>query len=152
MQSKETNAQEKKINYVDAFANIPKETFELDGDYLLVEVLDNSEQKTKSGLIVSSGTQKQIDAFESNRPTFVRVLLAGDGFTDDEGNNVDLDSKPGQIIMVGGHSLKRFMAFGDMIMSGDAKLALTKESEVQMRFKGQEQYNAFFEALNKGLA
>lgn len=137
--------------YLTAFRDSNKDNFQLIGDCLLVEVLKEDEFKTKSGLIIADSTGKQINGLSADKPTFVRVLLVGEGYYSEDDGDVKLDSQPGDIVLVGTTSIKRFSVFGPIVNYGDTSLGLIRESDVQMRFNGQDGFNAFFREANEAL-
>ena len=135
--------------YLEAFKKLKEynpQLMELDGECLLVEEIQEEEFKTNSGLILSTG-DKQINSFAADRPVFLRVLYVGDGFIDED-IDVPLETNPGDIVLVGKHSVKYFSVFGKLISYGDTKLGLIKESEIQVRFKGEGNFDKAFEYLN----
>lgn len=125
------------------------------GDCLLVELIPDEEHKTKSGLVLASGAQNQINGLSADKPSFVRVLLVGAGYYNDAdgkiGEQVPLDSKLGDIVLVGRTSIKPFSVFGKLTNYGQATLGLIRESDIQIRFRGQEGYDRFFDALNRSV-
>jgi co-chaperonin GroES (HSP10) len=125
-----------------------KELVKLVGDCILVEEMAEEEFKTKSGIILQ-GARNQVAGLEADRPTFARVLQVGEGFYDDEtGADVAVGVSPGDIVLVGKHALKRFSVFGKLVSSGDATVALIRESEIQMIFHGQGGFDGYFQLLN----
>ncbi len=142
----------KKSKYLPAFQKLAKEApelFELIGDCLLIEVIPDDEFKTKGGLILASGNDRQVNGLQADKPTFVRVLLVGAGYYDDDTlEPVALDSSPGDIVLVGTTSIKKFSVFGKLMTYGEATLGLIRESDIQLRFKGEEGFDRTFELLN----
>lgn len=127
-----------------------REAFELIGDCILVEEIEDDEFRTQGGLIIASGT-KQINGVEADKPTFARVLWVGEGYYDDDsGKSIPLNVEPGDVILVGRHSIKRFSVFGSILYSG-TRIGLTRESEIQLRFKGEAGYDRFFGTLNSAI-
>jgi co-chaperonin GroES (HSP10) len=138
--------------YLTAFRDANKDNFKLIGDCLLIEVLKEDEFKTKSGLIIADSTGRQVNGLSADKPTFVRVLIVGEGYyNEDDGSDVRLDSQPGDIVLVGTTSIKRFSVFGPIVNYGDTSLGLIRESDVQMRFNGQAGFDAFFREANEAL-
>jgi hypothetical protein len=150
--------------YLSAFQAIEKEapdSFELIGDFLLVEEIKD-EEFTKSikaddgsikKLILTEDTsRRQVNSISSDKPTFVRVLLAGKGYYNDETKeDVPLSVQPGDIILVGGTAIRWFSVFGKLMNYGDTRIGLAQESSIQKRFKGQEGFDKFFDTLNRCL-
>jgi co-chaperonin GroES (HSP10) len=145
-----------KSKYLKAFEGAAKEvsdTFELIGDFLIVEEIKDDEMKSKGGIIIASGTQSQVNGLAADKPTFARVLMVGAGFYDDTKDNADVPVSvlPGDIILVGRHSIKKFSVFGKLMSYGETDLGLTKESEIQLRFKGEEGFERFFRYVNQSV-
>lgn len=130
-------------------------SFELMGDILLVREIPPKEHKTKSGLILATTGNKQVDGIEANRPCWVEVLKLGAGYFDeneDDGSAIPLDSKPGDIILVGKLSVKWLSTLGDITSTPENNLGLVREGEIQGRFRGQEVHDKYFEVLGAKLA
>lgn len=124
------------------------EAYELYGDCLLVEKLKPAEQKIGSIIIATVDTHR--NTLAQDRPHFVKVLAVGKGFYNDEtGQDVPLNVSIGDIILVGPLSVKYFSLFGDMEAYEPDSIGITRESEIQLRFKGEEGYKQVFATLNK---
>ena len=141
-----------KSKYLERFgAAMEMATPELIGDNLLVERISDDEFKTASGIVLVSGSQKQVNGFQADRPVFVRILAVGKGYYDPETNeSIPLDSRPGDIVLVGQHSVKWFSIFGNLQKYELDTIGLLREETIQLRFKGEAGYNDFFGALNRG--
>lgn len=125
--------------------------FDLIGDVLIVEEIPVEEKKTKSGLIMNTGGVRRADGLDMNQPLFVRVLAVGAGFYNDEnGTDVPLECQVGDIILVGRMSVNWFSTFGPLISEANKQIGVTRESEMKMRFKGQEGYDLATSALGGG--
>lgn len=132
----------------DALVPFQGETFCMTGDFLIVEVFPEEEVVTKTGLVVVRD-KRQIEGVYADSPLFCKVMLVGDGYTDEDGKDVPLSSKRGDIVLFGQHSVKRFSKFGDLIPQEGRVLALAKDSEVQMRWDSEKSYNDCMSAMNK---
>ena len=124
--------------------------YELYGDALLVERVPEEEVKTSSGLIMSSGKANQIGTIAENKPFFVHVLSVGAGYYDEDGKDVPVSVQPGDIILIGVNSVKWF-SYLEIPNYESFSVGLTRESEIQLKFKGQEAYKKFFEAIGTGI-
>lgn len=124
----------------------------LTGDLLLVEAIPQEEVKTTSGIIIASDS-RQVNTVKANLPHFVRVLAVGPGYYSEAEPNesVPLDTSPGAIIMVGDNSVKWW---SHLPIAGykPYEIGLTRESEVQLTFKTDEDFRRVFGAINRGLA
>ena len=136
--------------YINRFTNAGemKESVELIGDCLLVEKIKDEELTTKSGLIIATSS-RQIGTFAENKPVWVRVLMVGEGYYDSETDtSIPLNAKPGDIALVGQVSTKWFSVFGELKNYEPETIGLTRESEIQLRFKGEDGFKTTFERLN----
>lgn len=122
---------------------------ELIGDAILVEKIPPEEKKTKSGLIVTTHLDhKQTSTLGQDLPTFVHVIAVGKGYYDPETKeDVPLSIQPGDIILVGQLSVKWF-SFMDIDGYEPYSVGLTREAEMQFRFKGAQAYSDYFKAIN----
>lgn len=147
----------KHLSQFKQLANLSPRPYELTGDYLLVESIPEEELKTDSGIIIASVRTNALNTITQDRPHWVRVLACGEGYysleTDDDGNEVErttpLTAQPGDIILVSKLSVKYFSVFGALKGYEPDSIGLTKESEIQLRFKGEEGYRDAFSSLNK---
>jgi uracil phosphoribosyltransferase len=151
----------KTTKYLEAFTSaeqVLKENFKLIGDLLLVELLKDDEvKKTKSGLFMPTmDARYQAGTVANEKPTFVRVLMAGQGYFEKDENgiikDIPLDSQPGDILLVPAHAVKLFSVFGSIPISSDLAIGIVRDSEVQARFKGYEGFETFFRSLDEELA
>jgi co-chaperonin GroES (HSP10) len=141
--------------YLHGFQTVAREhsnLYQIQGDLLLVEVLKDEEFKTKSGLFISSGGAKQVNSLMQDKPTFVRVLDTGPGFYAEDGSDIPLDSKPGDILLVPSTSIKYFSVFGRLVNYGEISLGLVNDSQAQIRWPGEEAFNEYFERLNSNVS
>lgn len=141
-------------SYLKAFQALNGENkglFTLTGDCLLVEIIkDQDLQKTKSGIILADTSKEQVNGVYSDKPTFARVLMSGEGYYNDETKEaIPLESKPGDIVLAGKHSFKRFSMFGRLVVSNDVEICLMRDNDVQGRFSGEEAFNKTFDILDK---
>ncbi len=115
--------------------------------------MPKEEYKTTGGIIIAQAANvKQINTIDDNRPMLVRVLLVGEGYYDDDsGEAVSLDSKPGDIVMVGKLSVGFMSSFGPILFQEGTRVGKIRESEIQFRYSGQEGYEACGKAFNEGL-
>ena len=130
-------------------------TLDIPGDAILVEQVKAEEVRSGSGkiIIAQATSHKTGDQIAANLPLFVYVLQPGKGYYDAE----DL-SKPdtpvaadvGDIILVGQNSVRWF---GSLDIKGyePFTIGITREAEIQMRFKGIEEYRQVFGRLNQAV-
>jgi co-chaperonin GroES (HSP10) len=131
-----------------------KDHFILYGDNLLVEILPETDEeiKTKSGLVMATVDKQKLGSVNSEAPVFARVLHAGQGFYDTDGKTLPLDSRPGDIIVVGANSVIAPSRFGKIPMTKEVRLAFVSESAVMMRFQWQTGYDKVMQILQEGLS
>lgn len=135
-------------NVQKAFTEVGKDIV-LSSNFLLVERPAKQELKSKSGLILTQGTEKQVNSIEANLPEWVHVLATGAGYYDEEtGEDRPLDSKPGDVILVGRNDVKWFSKLG--CEGNDSYIiGICQEEATQLRFSGYEGYRRWIEALNR---
>jgi co-chaperonin GroES (HSP10) len=120
------------------------------GNILLVEKPDAEELKSEGGIFLASAG-RQVNSTEANLPAFVHVLAVGPGYYDDTTlADVPLDTKPGDVILVGSLAVKWFSRLGAM-KEKQFSIGVCLESDVQLRFGGYEQYKKWTEAFNAGI-
>lgn len=140
------------LNKIETAIKEAAEAVEIVGDVLIVQRLPKPEIKTQGGLVLSAGQQRQVTAFNSNQPEFVKVLAVGKGYyNEDTGADVPLDIKPGYVIEVGKNSVNWFSSFGAIIdnLEAGVGVGLTRDAEARIRFKSEESYNKFMEHFLK---
>lgn len=128
------------------------QTFQLIGDYILVERIHIKEKKTAGGIILSlEDNGKQKNTLSQDLPTLVRVIAVGEGYYDDENkSSVPLNVRPGDICLVGSVSTKWFSDL-DIADYKPYEIGLSRDEEIKMLFKGQEGYERAFGLLNSGI-
>lgn len=126
--------------------------YELIGDCLIVEKIPDEEIKTSGGIIIQQDkSRQQLGTFADKRPVWVRVLAVGEGFYSEKGDH-PLNVEVGDIALVGQHSTSWFSVFGKLKGYSTETIGLARESDIQLRFKGEEGFNAAFKLLNSGQA
>jgi co-chaperonin GroES (HSP10) len=122
----------------------------LTGDTLLVEVMDLKEYQ-KSSIIISSGATKQTNGMEANMPVFVRVLLVGEGFYNDDNETEAPDCCPGDILLVGQNSVVSISQYGQLCNYGRINLGICNLSQKIQHFRGQMGFDRFFTPILKAV-
>lgn len=135
--------------YLDRFQAVQNhDSLEMIGDLLVVEKLKEPEKKVGS-LYVPEIKHVRSSMGADTQPCFLIVVAVGKGYYDDATKTeIPLNVKPGDIIMVGNASVKYFSTFGDLQDYEPDSLGITRESEIQMRFRGEDGYSAIFDILN----
>lgn len=145
-------------SFLTAFKNMKAkhaDCYELIADTMIVEEIPPPEQKTKGGIIIptTGGKMTQVTGMEMDRPVFVRVLDVGNGYYDEENDKlIDLGVVPGDVVLVGRVSAQRLSTFGPLVSESGRQLAITRESEVKLRFKSDADYDKCMQALAESLA
>jgi co-chaperonin GroES (HSP10) len=152
-------AKMKESRYLTRFKRLASEgqdAYVLNGDFILVEAIPEDELKTKSGLIIATArANTQHGSIAEQKPNWVRVLAVGAGYysqeTDDDGTIVEktvpLDVEVGDIVLLPRISIHYFSVFGLEGYEADS-IGISKASEIQLRFHGQEGYERAFRCLS----
>lgn len=117
-----------KSKYLDKVKQLVSEkAIHIHGARLLVEVLDEIEQKTKTGIILASTTNKT----NTDEGQLAVVLAVGEGYTDpdDSSKFIDLYNKVGDVVIVNKFTLKHcseVFTVGDK----DTRIALADQAAV----------------------
>lgn len=148
MSDKENQLNEDLIN---TFAEaVQKVNPVLVGDIILVSRLPKEEIKTASGLVITTGGVKQINAFDSHVPQFVQVVAVGQGFYEGD-KSIPVDLEPGNIIEVAGHAVTWFSSFGIIPDSKEqgTGIGITREAEYRIKFKNYTEYCEFMKPFKQ---
>lgn len=140
-------------SYLNVFKQLQekcKDAYKLYGDCILVEEVEKEEFKTAGGIVIAQSINSRVlDSIEDNRPQLVRALLIGEGFIGEDGEDVKVDVNQGDILLTGKLSIKWLSAFGPILMQeGSARIGLMRETDIQMKFIGQEGYDKVGLTLN----
>lgn len=112
----------------------------LTGNRLLIELLEETEQTTKSGIITTVQTKKFHDASDNAR---VAVVLAkGPGYETEAGEKVDVPYEVGDYVLVNQHGVK---AFGEFFGIPDYKsnsIGLITDDLIQGRISNFSQFQS----------
>jgi hypothetical protein len=157
-----------KSRYLERFNRLNQaqtKLLELSGDYLLCEVIKpdefakkvTREDGTESKIIFASSQKAQLNTIIGDAPMWLRILMCGEGYfdshTDAESGatieeTVPLKYMPGDIILVSSISVRKLTVFGHLENYESDSIALTKASEIQGWFRGDEGYTEAFGLLN----
>ncbi len=120
----------------------------LRGDRIFVEVMPKEEIKSAGGIILNSLASDHKTTTEQHRPLIAVVLATGTGFIDDEsGEPIDMDVKPGSVIMISPYSLTYMSTFPGIPEATAEVLAMCKESDVSLSWPSIEAYEEYRKAL-----
>lgn len=120
------------------------------GDILVVEHLPDEEVRTQAGLILASG-QRQVGAFDADRPHFVRVLAVGPGYYNEETKEeIPLEYEKGNVLLLPTTAVKYFTSFGSYIgkqlkhKKGETfGVGIAKAGEEWFKFPNEESYRTY---------
>jgi co-chaperonin GroES (HSP10) len=114
------------------------ELFQLRGNRLLVEILPEEEIKTESGLIMAKGIKHaRGGSIEEHKATIALVVYVGKGyFDDDTGEDVAMDVKPGDIILLSPMGLKFYSTFPGLKGFTQNTLAMTTDDNIHAIIPG----------------
>lgn len=139
----------KPSKYLTDFLRMSKEAkscYEVIGDNILVEKIDDEELKSKGGIIIATPKDHVRMSMNETKPTWVRVLEVGEGYWDAEKGTIPLNSRPGDICLVPSATPQWFSVFGEYKAEPNT-IAIITESSIQLRFKGEEGYKKAFASL-----
>jgi co-chaperonin GroES (HSP10) len=122
------------------------DTFTLNGDRILVEVLPKEELKI--GSIIMAPNKDHRNQTEESRACLVLVLLIGEGYVDDDGKDIPLMYKPGEILLVPEPSIRFFSQFPGLPNYTSNAIGLMREGDAHMSWDNFEQYELYKKALN----
>lgn len=136
--------------YLNKFLKV-KDNYKLNGSRLLVELFEQREIKTASGLVVSgAGIGKgQVNSADNYKAVIGIVLMTGEGYVDSDGNDIPMETKVGNVVMLNDFGLRYYSDFPGLNDYSRNTIAVTAESEVQMKFDSIEAFEAFEKTLNE---
>lgn len=127
-----------------------KNDFVLVGDCLLVEVLPKREIKVSEHIHFAGTPGNQRTGMESNPPIFVRVLVTGCGYYNEEtGETTELEVVPGNVLEVAANCVRWFSQFGSLQVRGiDGNrhlcgIGLCREADHHIKFTDYSAYDRF---------
>lgn len=133
--------------YLEQFKKLDGSKYKLAGGRMLVEILPKEEMKTTGGLIMAAPIQHKGTA-DTQRAVVGVVLMTGEGYVDDDGNDVPMETKVGSVVVLNEFGLKYYSQFPGISTYTESKLALTAESEIQMKFDSFDDLAEFEKQLN----
>jgi co-chaperonin GroES (HSP10) len=133
--------------YLEQFKKLEGSKYKLAGGRMLVEVLPKKEMKTTGGLIMAAPLNHKGTA-DTQRAVVGVVLMTGEGYVDDDGVDVPMETKVGSVVVLNEFGLKYYSEFPGIATYTESKLALTAESEIQMKFDSFDDLAAFEKLLD----
>lgn len=143
-------SQSKPLLAFEEIKNTLLNNFTLTGDLLIVEKLEIKEVKSKSGIVIQAApVTKQVNGIEAHRPNLVRVIAVGEGYIDDKGQDVSLDTKPGDIVLLGRLSVQWWSSFGSVLFNDGWEIGIAREKDVLLALSQQESFEKMEEILRR---
>lgn len=137
--------------YLNKFKTLFKElgpSAVLCGDALLVELLEEPEITTASGIIIARG-ENQMNDTETHKATVGLVLAIGQGYYDPKTKETTpLDVPVGAMVMIPRYSMVELSTFPGLAGITGNKLGLVAEKEVNFWYKDVEAYERARGVLN----
>jgi len=118
----------------------------LPGNRLIIEVFEKEELKTSGGIFVGVDQRDHRSTTQENRALVGLVLLSGSGYTDADGETVELDYQPGNVVILSEYGVKYYSEFPGITVTKQT-LGMTADSEVSMSFPSIEAFNKAKELL-----
>lgn len=119
----------------------------LRGNRILVEVLPPEELKSAGGLLLAAPDSDHRSSLENNRASLAIVLVTGEGY-DDDGTDVPLDIKPGNVVLINAYGLRPYTNFPALSNYKRDEIALLRDSDVNCVWESVEAFQIYAEKLN----
>lgn len=136
-----------KLQFAEKFARLEgiKESFNLPGTRMIVELLPKEEFKTAGGLIVGDPGGYRTEV-QTNRPLIGVVLLVGEGSTNEEGELEEVPFSPGAVVQINTHGPAYYSEYPGIGKTSD--IAMIVPSHVNMSWPSIADYMKFREVLS----
>jgi len=126
-----------------------KATSQLIGDILIVERIRFPEKKVGS-LFIADSRHIQSTGLTSETPEFYRVLLAGEGYFDEEGGaDVPLEVTQGDIVHASSVSVRVWSSFPGLEVAEADILGKMRYGDVQWKWNGEDAFLKFLNDFNQ---
>jgi co-chaperonin GroES (HSP10) len=112
----------------------------VNGNRLLIELLEEGEKVTKSGIVVEVKTPKHMAA--SDRARVAVVLAVGAGYETEDGEKVEVAYAPGDYIVVNQFGVKTFGEFFGLSEYKPDTLGLITEDLIHAKLSNFEEFEA----------
>jgi co-chaperonin GroES (HSP10) len=124
------------------------EIHQLRGGRVEVEVLPEVEIKSKGGLIIQTTPDSHRSSVDMNRVIMGIVLNVGTGYRDQNGEQVEIDLKPGNVVELSRMGIRHFSTHSLVDTFANNELALIHESEIARVFPNIEAWMKAREIVN----
>ena len=127
--------------YLDRFLRLAPGQLPLRGNRLLVELLPKEEVLTAGGLVIATNLNDHRSTTKENQADLAVVLAAGPGYySDDTGDDVALDVKPGNVVMLTRYGIRAFR---------QDTIAMCRDSDIHAAWESIEAYEQYRAALGR---
>lgn len=133
--------------YLEKFKKLEGSKFKLAGGRILVEVLPKQEMKSAGGLIIAAPSTHKGTA-DMQRAVLGIVLMVGEGYIDSDGKDIPMEVKVGNVVVLNEFGVKYYSEFPGIKSYTENKLAMTGESEIQIKFESVDELIEFESLLN----
>lgn len=115
----------------------------LNGNRLLIELLEEGEKKTATGIIVDTGINRKLNLEQADQARMGIVLLVGPGYTaEDTGEKVEVPYKAGDFVLVNQFAVKTFGQFFELAEYKANTVGLITDDLIQGKLGNPEELNA----------
>ncbi len=126
-----------------------QETFVLRGATMIVEIQDEAEIKTASGLVVSTPGNHVRKSLTENKLDIGKVLMVGPGYWDEETKSfLELDIKVGAILILPQYLVQVISTFPGISRPTSNKLGLVKDDNILAYYPTTEAFELAKTKLN----
>lgn len=120
--------------------------FSLIGGKILIERIDEPELKTEGGLIIGNYKSQKVTAHDKKSELGI-VLLVGSGYMDEKGEEIPVDIKAGEIIMLPSN-VSYYSTFPGLTGVTENILGIVQESHVFFKFGSIDDFKTCSQVLN----
>lgn len=126
-----------------------EQVFVLRGSTMIVQLLDDEELKTKSGLIIATKIDhRKGGSVEEHKLQVARVLMTGPGYDGEDGQKIPLEVGPGSIVILPQMTTTILSMFPGIQRPTQNKLALVKEDSILGYYPTAKAYELAKKKLN----
>lgn len=136
--------------YLNRFQKLTSSDLPLRGDRILLELLPKLEVKTKGGLVIATSLTDHRSTTVENAADIAVVLAVGSGYYAEDGTDVPLDVKVGNVVMVSRFGMRTYSSFPGLNDYVADTIALARESDCHIKWDTVEAFEAYTSKLNDG--
>lgn len=137
------------MEYLNKFDKVrsSKDLFRLNGGRVIIQVMPQEELRTAGGLHLVDTSQAKSDVV-MNKALLGVVVLIGEGYVDENGEDVPVDVKPGNVVMFNEVAARYYSSFPGIKGYLKNSLAMISDSDIQMVFPSLNAYSEFSSLVN----